>query len=88
MKLEKASDVAAFAIGSEGAHRTFIRHLFHHTVKQPAAAYGADTMDRLLESFEKSAFNVRDLLLETALTAALRGLPVEVAQPVSAENGK
>ncbi len=75
VRLENAADVAAFAIGSEGAHRTFIRHLFHHTVKQPAAAYGPDTMDRLLESFRKSDFNVRELLLETALTAATRGLP-------------
>lgn len=88
VKLEKASDVAAFAVGSEGAHRTFIRHLFNHTVKQPAAVYGVDTMNRLLAVFEKSDFNVRELLLETALTAAMRGVPAEVAQPVSAESRK
>ena len=80
VKLEKPADVAAFAIGSEAAHRTFIRHLFNHTVKQPAAAYGADTTDRLLESFVKSNFNVRELLLETALTAARRGLPADPAK--------
>lgn len=75
VRLEKPMDVAEFAIGSEAAHRTFVKHLFNHVVKQPAAAYGAGTMDRLLKSFEESNFNVRDLMLETALTAATRGLP-------------
>ena len=80
VRLETPADVAAFAIGSEAAHRTFVRHLFHHTVKQPAAAYGANTMDRLLDAFVKSDFNVRELLLESAITAATRGLPAEPAK--------
>jgi hypothetical protein len=77
IRLEKPGDVAAFAVGSEAAHRTFIRHLFHHTVKQPAAAYGPDTMDRLLKSFTESNFSVQELLLQTALTAVAHGLPAE-----------
>ena len=75
LRIEKPGDVATFAIGSEAAHRTFIRHLFNHTVKQPAAAYGAQTMDRLLEQFEKSNYNIQELLLETAVTAAMHGVP-------------
>ncbi len=77
IRLEKPGDVAAFAVGSEAAHRTFIRHLFHHTVKQPAAAYGPDTMDRLLKSFTESNFSVQELLLQAALTAVAHGLPAE-----------
>jgi hypothetical protein len=82
--LEKPGDVAAFAVGSEAAHRTFIRHLFHHTVKQPAAAYGSDTMDRLLKSFTASNFSVQELLLQAALTAVAHGLP---AEPLKATTG-
>jgi mono/diheme cytochrome c family protein len=66
-----ARDLAEFLAGSEEAHRAFVVHLFHHVVKQPVAAHGAETLARLQEAFTGSHFHVRKLLVEIATTAAL-----------------
>ena len=70
-----ARDVAEFAAQSESGHRAFIRHLFHHTVKQEPAAFGPETMDSLLRSFTASEFNIQKLLTEIAVVAASHRLP-------------
>jgi hypothetical protein len=67
-------DVAEFAAGSEQAQNAFIEHLFNQMVKQPMLAYGAETMDRLRQSFVASQFNVRELLLRIATVSALHGV--------------
>ena len=41
----RARDVAEFAAKSPDAHRGFVQQLFHHMVKQPAAAYGPTTLE-------------------------------------------
>ena len=74
VKLTGARDVAEFAVQSEHAHSAFVEQLFHSTVKQPMLAYGFDVPDRLRESFEKSGFNVQQLLVNIATTAALHGV--------------
>jgi hypothetical protein len=71
VRLAGAYDVARFAIGSEQAHNTFIQEMFHHVVKQPMEAYGPDTLTRLHESFVKSGFNMKELLVEMATTTAM-----------------
>jgi hypothetical protein len=71
--LAGARDVASFALGSEQALNGFIEQLFHHVVKQPALAYGADTLDRLRQSFVASEFNLQKLLVDIATVSALRG---------------
>jgi hypothetical protein len=63
------------AVRSEQGQRAFIRHLFHHMVKQDAAAFGAPTLENLRVSFAASEFNIRKLLTEMAVIAAARGLP-------------
>ncbi|MES2709774.1 MAG: DUF1592 domain-containing protein [Verrucomicrobiota bacterium] len=83
--LKSAQDVAAFAIGSGSAHRTFIRHLFQHTVKQPTGAYGSGTMSALEKKFTDSGFSVRELLVRSAVTAAVQGLPVENRKETAAQ---
>ncbi len=76
-------DVANYALGSSSAHRAFVRQLFHHTVKQPAPAFGEPTLETLREQFAGAGFNIQNLLLEIALTSATHGLsapPQKVAQ--------
>ena len=76
-------DVANYAIGSESAHRAFVRQLFHHTVKQPAPAFGEPTLETLRQHFAGNGFNMQKLLIEIALTSATHGLavpPLKVAQ--------
>jgi hypothetical protein len=67
-------DVAEFAIGSEQAQNAFIQQLFHHLVKQPLQAYGADAMSRLRKSFVASEFNMQKLVVEMVVIAALQGV--------------
>lgn len=69
--LTNARDIAEHAARSPAAHRAFITALFHHTVKQPAAAYGTDTLENLRNRFTESGFHIRNLLVEIATISAL-----------------
>jgi mono/diheme cytochrome c family protein len=87
VKLAGARDVAEFAISNPRSVEAFIEQLFHHLVKQPAVAYGPDTLPRLRESFVASGHHLRKLLVEIATFAALHGaepaLPVASLSPPS-----
>jgi hypothetical protein len=71
-------DVANYALSSPSAHRAFVRQLFHHTVKQPTAAFGPDTLETLTKQFAERQFNIRDLLAEIAVIGSL---PAPAATP-------
>lgn len=71
IRLTRARDVAEYAIASPEAQDAFVEQLFHHAVKQPLQAYGTDTADRLREEFRRSEFNIRKLLVNIAVIAAL-----------------
>ena len=73
VRLRGARDVAEFAAKSRDAHRGFIQQLFHHLVKQPAAAYGPDTLEKLRASFVKSDYNIQKLVVEIAKISATHG---------------
>jgi hypothetical protein len=75
VRLNGARDIAELAARSETGQRAFIRHLFHHTVKQEPAAVGAETMNSLLRSFTASEFNIQKLLVEIVAAAASHRLP-------------
>ncbi|MEM9481189.1 MAG: DUF1592 domain-containing protein [Verrucomicrobiota bacterium] len=74
IKLTGPRDVANYAARNPFAHKTFIRQLFHHTVKYAPAAYGTDTLEELRKKFADSGFNVRDILAEIGVRAALHEL--------------
>ena len=78
-----AADLARFIAEDPDAHAAFVERLFHHAVKQPAAAYGADTRDRLAEAFTQSGYDVRAAFAAAAATAAL-GPPREAARTADA----
>jgi hypothetical protein len=71
IRLKGARDVAEYAASSVEAHRGFVRQMFQHLVKQPVAAYGADRLDRLRESFAKSDFNIQKLVAEIVTVSAM-----------------
>ena len=73
IRLTGARDVALFAINSAQAQNAFIQQLFHHAVKQPLLAYGADTLKHLRQTFVAANFNMRKLLVEIVTVSALRG---------------
>lgn len=63
-------DLAEFLAGSRDAHRAFVSRAFQHFVKQPVAAYGAETLDELTESFRANGYNIRRLIVDIAVIAA------------------
>ena len=68
---EGANALAEYLATSVEAQRAFVDRAFQHFVKQPVAAYGPDTLDRLTKGFANSGYSVRELLVEIAVTAAL-----------------
>ena len=70
--LKNARDIAQHAAQSPAAHRAFITALFHHTAKQPTAAYGTDTLESLRQDFQNSGFHIRELLAKIATITALQ----------------
>lgn len=74
VRLAGARDLAHFLANSEDVHRSFVTQLFEHVTKQPALAYGLETRERLLSDFRAGGFNIRNLLVEIAVTAALSDL--------------
>ena len=71
VRLTGARDLAEHAAASEEAHRGFVEQLFQHVVKQPAAAYGQETSERLTKFFAESGYNIQKLLVEITKVAVL-----------------
>ncbi|MEZ0386828.1 MAG: DUF1592 domain-containing protein [Verrucomicrobium sp.] len=84
IQLNGARDIATYAASSESGHRAFVRHLFHHTVKQPVAAFGEDALEKLRKNFTDGGCNIQKLLGEIALMSATEGLPAPVPNPPKA----
>jgi len=74
-----ARELAAYATTSRDAQEAFVQSLFHALVKQPARAWGPDTLEKLRESFVAGGFSVPRLLVDIMTVAALPPKP-EVAQ--------
>ncbi len=81
VKLSGPKDIADYTVDSTSAHRTFVRQLFFHIVKQSPLAFGERTLDELREQFAASGFNIQRLLGDIAAVAAMHALtpPQKVA---------
>jgi hypothetical protein len=66
--------LAEHAATSEEARRGFVRQMFLHTIKQPPAAYGSNTLEELDAAFTNAHYHVRNLFTETVARTALHGL--------------
>lgn len=75
IRLTGPRDIVNHVVRNPDGHRAFIRHLFHHLVKQPAAAYGQDTLEHLQQSFAKNECHIQKLLVEIATLTALHSNP-------------
>ncbi len=72
IRLTSARDLAEYAAASDEAQIGFVEQLFHHTIKQPAAAYGPETLKNLHRTFAASQYNIRELLVEMTVVAAMQ----------------
>ncbi len=85
VQLKGARDLAEHAANSRQARRGFVRHLFHSLVKQPPAAYGAATLEKLEAVFTASNCNIKKLIVEIAVAAATASQAVQSPAPASKE---
>lgn len=69
VSLENAQSLGKYLANSSDAHRAFTEQMFHHMLKQPTRAYGADTLEQLTLYFEKNSLNMRQLAAEMARMA-------------------
>ena len=83
--LAGARDVANYAISSEEAQDAFIEQFFHHLIQQGCLAYGADTLKRLQQCFVGSDYNMKKLIQEIVVTAAMGSIdnPEETLSRIS-----
>ncbi len=65
-----ARELGDFLAGSMDCQRSFIEAAFEHFVKQPIAAFGPDTSEELIKSFQESGFSIRNLIVSIAVIAA------------------
>ncbi|XZE45029.1 DUF1588 domain-containing protein [Pirellulaceae bacterium SH467] len=65
-----APELASYLADAPDAHRAFVNKLFQHMVKQPPDAYGLDTLKKLTDQFRQNGYNIRDLVVEIAVTAS------------------
>lgn len=79
-----ARELAAYVATSRDAQEAFVQRLFHALVKQPARAWGPDTLEKLRESLVASGFSVPRLLVDI-MTVAARPPALEVAQATASE---
>ena len=75
-----ADELAAYLTTSDDAMEGFVGRVFQHFVKQPIAAYGPDTKNRLVEKFKASQGNIRELIIEVAVIAASQPSNLELQE--------
>jgi len=71
VKFNGVPDLASYLADSDDAHRAFVSRAFQHFVKQPPAAFGSETLDRLVRLFRENDYNVRELLTEIIVLASV-----------------
>ena len=78
IRFESIKALAEYLATSDDSHRGFVDRAFRHFVKQPPAAWGPETLDRLTNQFQDNSCSIRLLLIEIAATAATH--PIGVSQ--------
>ena len=79
-QFKDAKELATFLADSPDAQRAFVDRMFQHFVKQPIAAYGPQTQDKLYAFFVQHDFNMKKLLIEIAVVAAMNEPELIVSQ--------
>ncbi len=69
VRLTGPRDIVNYVANNPGGHRAFIRHLFHHLIKQEPSAYGIATLDNLQRDFAANNCNIQKLMLDIAIVA-------------------
>jgi len=74
-----ATELAQYLADSDESHAAFVEKLFQHLVKQPALAYGPNTIRNLKAFFSENRYSIRRLMSEIVMAT----VPNEVPQRTS-----
>jgi hypothetical protein len=80
-------ELAAYIASSRDAQEAFVQHLFHAVVKQPVRAWGPDTLENLRVSFAGHGYDIRRLLVDIMLVAAVPPNPTGSFNSAGTSNG-
>jgi len=69
VRLTGPRDIVNYVANNPSGHRAFIRHLFHHLIKQEPSAYGIATLENLQRDFAANNCNIQKLILDIAIIA-------------------
>jgi hypothetical protein len=73
VRLTGPRDIVNYVAANPSGHRAFIRHLFHHLVKQEPTAYGPTVLDDLQHNFAANNCHIQKLLMDIALVVTMDG---------------
>jgi cytochrome c5 len=79
IEIADAQQLTEFLAGNEQTERAFARQLFHYLLKQPANAFGDNTIDQAADSFATVDYNVPRLMSRIATQAAVNLLQLSSA---------
>jgi uncharacterized protein (DUF1800 family) len=68
--------MAEYLAKSPDTVQSFVNRAFQYFVKQPPAAFGLETSEKLAESFVASGYNMRQLIVEIAVVASTPAPPI------------
>lgn len=71
IRLAGVRDLAKYLAGCEETRTTFAEKLLHHLVKQPARAYGENTLATLARRLAANEYHIRKQVVETMAITAL-----------------
>jgi len=69
VRLTGPRDIVNYVANNPSGHRAFIRHLFHHLIKQEPSAFGIATLENLQRDFATNNCNIQKLILDIAIIA-------------------
>jgi len=72
IRFNGAKELAAYLAESEEVHEAFAEQLFQYLTKQPAQAYGPDTLETLRDRFAERNYHIRKLMVEIMALSALK----------------
>jgi cytochrome c553 len=70
-KFNGVRDLARFLVSSDESQEAFVARLFHYLVRQPVLAFGPDKLGELRRYFAENSYNMRRLVIEIVVHAAL-----------------
>ncbi len=73
VRLTGPRDIVNYVAANPSGHRAFIRHLFHHLVKQEPTAFGPKVLDDLQRNFAANNCHIQKLLIDIALVVTMDG---------------